>query len=866
MPAGSVSAVGSAGAQSSKQISTIQSRLRSWRADACIFILGTASQCPDAPLRNLCLKVPYKLGGHHMYCRIWYSIFRTVSEHDARHGNIDDCSARALAVKPRAFGGRLHLTIALALFASFLSVSLGRADNRVALVVGNAAYRNVSTLATPVADAKAIADSLGRLDFSVNAIFDATYDEFRRALIEFGRRARGADLAIIYFAGHGIEINGDNGLVPVDAELKNDIDAANETIELTSLMRVVSGAKKLGLVILDACRSNQFKAKMQPERAIVTHGLGPIEPSGNVVVAYAAIDGTTAKDGVGPHSLYTATLLRHIETPSLEIDYLFRNVRDDVAEETHGQQQPHTYGSPSGDELYLAGLPAGSQATAAPPEMGSDQIAWSFLSTTSDIDTLHKFVFEYPNSAYLPAATARIALLEQAAAPTIPDNVKPQRSLTLSPQQLQAAMAAAIADVPKPQAVARRFHKDTPAIESAWKVVRQSKDPAVIRRFADQFPTQQRRVAARDRLIDLGQSPAPVRVRRLPTVTASDPFADPSFGACLSSSTGEAAISACRQAYTRFPDIPIVRVRLCGLLGSEINCQLPKPMAPGQGTMSGSDTGSGVATATTDPPQPATPTPGTSDNNSLGKSGADYTIASNSAPGQQPSPSTNPNPGAELLAYVGQVIQATGATSFKDTGKVMAAIKRDYAGEMDFSKASGLVKVVKAMLSGHPTHSTQANVGPTSTSNGSSGFRQVGSKVLRAPVTAAPIARASISSNAVKLSTPRATSLSTPKAPSLNISTPRATSLSTPKVNVSTPKVNVSTPKVNVSIPKVNVSTPKVNVSIPKVNVSTPKVNVSTPNLNISKVTPQVVTPRVSAPHATVKVPTISVPTVRTIR
>src|SRR5262249_46199353 len=268
----------------------------------------------------------------------------------------------------RAFGARLHLTIALALFASFLSVSSGRADNRVALVVGNAAYRNVPTLATPVADAKATADSLRRLDFSVNSIFDATYDEFRRALIDFGRRARGADLAIIYFAGHGIEINGDNGLVPVDAELKNDIDAANETIELTSLTRVVSGAKKLGLVILDACRSNQFEAKMQPERSTVTHGLGPIEPSGNVVVAYAAIAGTTAEDGVEPHSLYTATLLRHIETPGLEIDYLFRNVRDDVMEETHGQQRPHTYGSPSGDEFYFAELPAANQAPAAPPE------------------------------------------------------------------------------------------------------------------------------------------------------------------------------------------------------------------------------------------------------------------------------------------------------------------------------------------------------------------------------------------------------------------------------------------------------------------------------------------------------------------
>jgi len=755
---------------------------------------------------------------------------------------------------------RQRLTIALALLATFLSISSGRADNRVALVVGNAAYRNVSTLATPVADAKAIADALGRLDFSVNAIFDATYDEFRRALIEFGRKARGADLAIIYFAGHGIEINGDNGLVPVDAELKNDIDAANETIELTSLMRVLSGAKKLGLVILDACRSNQFEAKMQPERAIVTQGLGPIEPSGKVVVAYAAIDGTTAEDGVEPHSLYTATLLRHIETPGLEIDYLFRNVRDDVMEETHGQQQPYTYGSPSGDELYLAGLPAGNQATAAPPEMGSDQIAWSFLSTTSDIDTLHKFVFEYPNSAYLPAATARIALLEQAAAPTIPDNVKPRSSLTLSPQQLQAAMAAAIADVPKPQAVARRFHKDTPAIESAWKVVRQSKDPAVIRRFADQFPTQQRRIAARDRLIDLGQSPAPVRVRRLPT--------------------GEAAISACRQAYTRFPDIPIVRVRLCGLLGSEINCQLSKsstsspPMAPSQGTTSGSDTGSGVATATTDPSansapgqqsssstagtlqpataapdsnssgnnssgstagtlQPATATPG---NNSSGNNSSGNNSSGNNSSGSNQSV-LRPAPPSGSAPHPNQGDQERGRGN--NSSGNQQVIRNNSSGNQQViqnAKPPEPSKDVHKFYGSHPTRITnwstntnasttsQPNVSKGSTSKVSSGFRQVGSKVLRAPVTATLTARASISSNAVKLST---TSLSTPKAPSLNISTPRATSLSTPKA----PSVNISTPRAT--------------------SLSTPKA----PSVNISKVTPQAVTP--------VKVPTIRVPNVR---
>jgi uncharacterized caspase-like protein len=780
---------------------------------------------------------------------------------------------------------RLLLTIALALFATLFDVSPGRADNRVAFVVGNGAYRNVPALANSPADAKAIAKSLARLGFSVKVIFDSTYDEFRRALIEFGRKARTADIAVVYFAGHGIEINGENGLIPVDAELKTDIDATNETIELNSVMRVVSSAKKLGLVILDACRNSQFEAKMQgvsPARAMVNQGLAPVEPSGNVLVAYAAIDGTTSNDDdARPHSLYTATLLRHIETPGLEIGYLFRNVRDDVMEETRGLQQPHTYGSRSGDEIYLVDLPAGAQATAT-PEMGADQIAWSFLSATTNIDTLRRFVSEYPNSAYVAAATARIALLEQAAAPAIPNNVNPQSSPNTLPQPAQAALAAAVADVPKPQVVARRFHKDTPAIESAWKVVRQSKDPAVIRQFADQFPNQQRRLVARDRLVDLGQSPAPVRVRRQPTyVATADPFADQSFGACLSSSPGEVAISACRLAYIRFPEIPIIRTRLCNLLGSA-NCELPRtPHEQGSATdpsatnTPGSSMPDPSPNAANDQPGSSMPNAPTNGDAASGTGNAKvaanatgsldkaanataprYTTASISDPPDQSAPtallkataarnnqSGNTGPGASTNNQSGNAKAATnnpsgntgpGASTNNQSGNAKAVTYHK-----PVNRPGSPLRSRAMSLSSAPANISNA---PTDTSGvsslGSKSFRH-GGRLPRAPVTAALTARTNISTNAVKLSTPRVTSLH----------------VSTPKVNVSTPKVNVSTPKVNVSTPKVNVST---NVSIPKVNVSIPKVNVSTP-----KVTPQIIVPRVSAPNVAVKVPTVRAPTVR---
>jgi hypothetical protein len=177
-------------------------------------------------------------------------------------------------------------------------------------------------------------------------------------------------MAAVYFAGHGMEINGDNWLIPIDAELKRDTDAANEAISLQSVMLQVSNTTSLGLVVLDACRNNPFVAKMNRSlatRAVVNGGLGRIEPVGNVLVAYAARDGTTALDGDGRNSPFAAALLRNIETPGLEITFMFRSVRDDVMEATRNEQQPFLYGSLSRRAIYLAVPPPAGSTEGAPP-------------------------------------------------------------------------------------------------------------------------------------------------------------------------------------------------------------------------------------------------------------------------------------------------------------------------------------------------------------------------------------------------------------------------------------------------------------------------------------------------------------------
>ncbi len=261
--------------------------------------------------------------------------------------------------------------IGCALALAILTGSAAMAETRVALVIGNGAYRHVPALPNTRNDANDVAASFERLGFAVRRIDDAGFEPMRRGLLEFGKAARGADMAIVFFAGHGMEMGGDNWLVPVDAELKSDLDTEQEAISLRNVVVTVSAASKLGLVVLDACRNNPFMAKMQRSAAsrAVGRGLARVEPGGSVLVAFAARDGTVADDGTGRNSPFTTALLRHLETPGLEINFLFRRVRDDVITATGRRQEPFVYGSLSKQEIYLKspGLAAPAIAPAASP-------------------------------------------------------------------------------------------------------------------------------------------------------------------------------------------------------------------------------------------------------------------------------------------------------------------------------------------------------------------------------------------------------------------------------------------------------------------------------------------------------------------
>ena len=178
-------------------------------------------------------------------------------------------------------------------------------------------------------------------------------------------------------------------------------------------MLTVSAASRLGLVILDACRNNPFAARMQrtPRTRAVDRGFARVEPTGSVLVAYAAQDGTTAADGTGRNSPFTTALLRHIETPGLEINFLFRSVRDDVIAATQREQEPFVYGSLSREAIYLKPLPA---VAVPPPPVATpspDEVTWNFLKDTTDAAALRRFIAQFPDSPLRGEAEARLAAL-----------------------------------------------------------------------------------------------------------------------------------------------------------------------------------------------------------------------------------------------------------------------------------------------------------------------------------------------------------------------------------------------------------------------------------------------------------------------
>jgi len=320
------------------------------------------------------------------------------------------------------------LTLLASLMCMALSVSAAKADRRVAFVVGNGSYKNVAQLPNPPIDAKAMAATLRNVGFEVIEGSNLSRDQMTEKLLDFGRKAQGSDVAVFYYAGHGIAVGGSNYLLPVDADIKSEMDVKlGAAINIDLTLEQTMGDAKVKLVFLDACRDNPFAAKIKSNSATrsvnVQSGLAEMKSGEGTLIAFATGPGQTALDGQeGNNSPFTRALIDNITKPGVEIQQAMTSVRAQVNEETHKGQLPWGHTNLIG-AVYLNQAPTTQVANAAPTATGvvpaasgsSDGVEleyWRSVKESNKPEELNAYLSAYPNGQFKALALARLAAIK----------------------------------------------------------------------------------------------------------------------------------------------------------------------------------------------------------------------------------------------------------------------------------------------------------------------------------------------------------------------------------------------------------------------------------------------------------------------
>jgi len=298
------------------------------------------------------------------------------------------------------------------------------AQQRIALVVGNSSYTNIQSLPNPANDSKLMSQALRKLDFEVVAVSDVDFIGMRRAVKEFGRKLRAAGkdaVGLFYYAGHGVQAQGANFLIPLGAEVADEADLEIEAISASDVLAQMEAAgNSLNMVILDACRNNPYKAKLRSN----SRGLARVNAASGSLVAFAAAPGQVAADGAGDNSPYTKALVKAMQIPGLSVEQMFKKVRVSVEAQTNNQQTPWEESSLRG-EFYFNPKKAKPEhqtvsqtPTTQTPRSEVDQAAreWETIQNTRSTAVLKTFIKRYPTSIF--AEYARITLKEKTAAAT----------------------------------------------------------------------------------------------------------------------------------------------------------------------------------------------------------------------------------------------------------------------------------------------------------------------------------------------------------------------------------------------------------------------------------------------------------------
>jgi uncharacterized caspase-like protein len=346
----------------------------------------------------------------------------------------------------------------LLIISTWLGCGSALAEKRVALVIGNSAYQKVAKLSNPSNDASAVAAMFKAAGFdSVDSRLNVPANELRKTLREFAAKARDADIAVVYYAGHGIELDGTNYLIPVDASLETDGDVLDETVALERVLFAVEPARQLRLVILDACRDNPFAKTMKRTVAsrAVGRGLAKVEPtSPNTMIAFAAKAGSTASDGDSKNSPFAAALIEHLPKPGLDLRRAFGFVRDEVLKNTGNKQEPYVYGSLGGDDVPLVRAKPSAAGPQADPQAAVRR-DYELALQLATRDGREAFLSQYPDGFYANLAKGqlkKIAAEEARAAAAEKARLAEQEKARLAAEgakhaeQARAAMAAKAAE------------------------------------------------------------------------------------------------------------------------------------------------------------------------------------------------------------------------------------------------------------------------------------------------------------------------------------------------------------------------------------------------------------------------------------
>ncbi|HEY6255716.1 MAG TPA: caspase family protein [Xanthobacteraceae bacterium] len=332
----------------------------------------------------------------------------------------------------------LLLGLVLGLAAIWTTGACNAAERRVALVVGAASYLHATALAHTLDDARDIAAALKRLGFEVDLVLNPNRADLEAAVRRLGEKSRGADAALFYYAGHAIQSQGVNWVLPISADIQNDRVLRFEALDLDAVREQVEGLARVSLLFIDACREDPFKQRLGGARQVTRSGLAAVNANvSGTYIAFATSPGTVAADGNGAHSPFTAALLHYIETPGLELAQMMAKVRADVEEATDDRQIPWDQSSLKGDYYFN---PAGTdkalettvRAINGPnPQIDLDALFWESVDRSKPAD-LNAYLGKFPGGMFAELARNRLAELKAVpVTPSVPPNPKLLEALAI---------------------------------------------------------------------------------------------------------------------------------------------------------------------------------------------------------------------------------------------------------------------------------------------------------------------------------------------------------------------------------------------------------------------------------------------------